>query len=84
MVANARMTRTDDLGRLLVEVTNELVMTGIDSGDGVIALPQQYPGGAPVVARIRRDASSFIVSDHGAGFTRSTAAFISHPPIRHL
>ena len=68
MVANARMTRTDDLDRLLVEVTNELVITGIDSGDGVVALPQQYPGGAPVVVRIRRDRETFIVSDHGAGF----------------
>ncbi|WP_426289033.1 hypothetical protein ACN9MC_04765 [Ensifer adhaerens] len=71
MVANTRLTRTDSLEQLLGEVTNELVMTGIDSGDGVIALPQQYPGGAPVVVRIRRDAGVFIVSDHGAGYTEA-------------
>lgn len=68
MVANARMTRTDDFDRLLAEVANELVSTGVDSGDGVLALPQQYPGGAPVVVRIRRNAGNFIVSDYGAGF----------------
>lgn len=68
MVANARMTRTNDLARLLAEVTLELVTSGIDGGDGVIALPQQYPGGAPVVVRVRRDVGNFIVSDHGAGY----------------
>lgn len=68
MVENARMMRHNDLDRLLSEVTKELVITGIDSGDGVIALPQNYPGGAPVVVRIRRDRETFIVSDHGAGY----------------
>lgn len=78
MVTSARMTRADDLGRILSEVVSELVMTGVDNGDGVIALPQSYPGGAPVVVRLRRDANTFIVSDNGAGFLEAEHLGGSH------
>ena len=78
MVTSARITRVDDLGRILSEVVKELVMTGVDNGDGVIALPQNYPGGAPVVVRLRRDANTFIISDNGVGFLEAEHLGGSH------
>ncbi|MFC3208208.1 hypothetical protein ACFOHJ_18450 [Aquamicrobium soli] len=53
---------------LIEEIAKELVITGVDQGEGLIALPQTYPGGASVVVRVRGSGDEFYVSDQGNGY----------------
>lgn len=71
MVANVAVKSSGDLSALLSEITRELINTGIDDNDGIIALPSTYPSGATVIIRIRRDRERFIVSDGGYGYVEA-------------
>lgn len=68
MVSNATFLRDDTMQVLLNDIVRDLVVTGIENGDGLIALPQLYPGGSPVVVRVRRDGNLFFVTDQGNGY----------------
>jgi hypothetical protein len=66
MVETDRVTLAD-FEILVRDVARELVRVNIDEGAGVLSLPQTYPGGSPVVVRVRRDGDAFVVTDHAAG-----------------
>jgi hypothetical protein len=69
VAATASMTtRPEQMRSLLNDVIHDLVMIDLDGGDGLVALPILYPGGAPVVIRVRRDDDQFIVNDQGNGY----------------
>lgn len=68
MVANAAFLKHGNMQGLLDDLVRDLVVTGVENGDGLISLPQFYPGGSPVVVHIRRDGDLFFVSDQGKGF----------------
>jgi len=68
MVATAGLNRDLSMQALVDEVAKELVITGIDQGEGLVALPQTYPGGASVVVRVRGHNDEFYVSDQGNGY----------------
>ena len=68
MVATAGLNRDLSMQALVDEVAKELVVTGVDQGEGLIALPQTYPGGASVVVRVRGHDDEFYVSDQGNGY----------------
>lgn len=68
MVANAGLNRTLSMQSLLDDITKELVLTDVDQGEGLIALPQTYPGGASVVVRVRGTEDEFVVTDQGNGY----------------
>lgn len=70
MVDTAGM-RTDDLQALLSDVSRELVRISMEDREGVISLPQTYPGGSPVVVRVRRDGDEYMVTDNGYGFAEA-------------
>ncbi|RWN58455.1 hypothetical protein [Mesorhizobium sp.] len=63
--------RSDDLHALLAEVSRELVRISIEDRQGVISLPQTYPGGSAVVVRMRPDGEDYIVTDNGLGFVEA-------------
>lgn len=68
MVATVGLNRDASMQSLVDEVAKELVITGVDHGEGLIALPQTYPGGASVVVRVRGHDNEFFVSDQGNGY----------------
>ncbi|MEC5325186.1 hypothetical protein [Aurantimonas sp. A3-2-R12] len=68
MVANTGLNRTLSMQALLDEITKELMLTGVDQGEGLVALPQTYPGGSSVVVRVRGSDDEFVVTDQGNGY----------------
>lgn len=62
------MNRSLSMQALIDEIAKELVITGVDQGEGLIALPQTYPGGASVVVRVRGHDDEFYISDQGNGY----------------
>lgn len=71
MVSHSVMTAPPEVEMrgLLDEVARELIRCDVsEHGEGAVALPMIYPGGAPVVVQIRRDGSDFVVTDSGNGF----------------
>lgn len=68
MVSNATLLRDDTMQVLLNDIARDLIGTGIENGDGLIVLPQLYPGGSPVVVRVRRDENLYFVTDQGIGY----------------
>lgn len=68
MASTSSLTLHTDMSGLMDAVARELVSTGVDGRDGIIALPILYPGGQPVTVRVRPDAGEFIVTDQGNGY----------------
>ncbi len=61
------LRNTDQMRDLLDEVARSLVITDVENGLGMLALPQVYPGGDAVVVYIQASDREFLVHDRGAG-----------------
>jgi hypothetical protein len=70
MVDSFSVTRPElEMRTLLDEVSRELVRVDVaEHGEGIVALPSVYPGGAPVVVHVRREGEAFVVTDQGNGY----------------
>lgn len=61
------LRNTDQMRDLLDAVARDLVLTDVENGLGLIALPQIYPGGDTVVVYVQSTDNEFLVHDRGAG-----------------
>lgn len=73
MLHPSGLKNTDSMRSLLDEVVHSLVMTDVENGVGLVAVPQIYPGGDSVVIRIHKSDEEFFVSDGGAGYAAAEA-----------
>lgn len=68
MLHHDSLKKTEEMRAILDELVHALVLTETDNGQGLVALPQSYPGGDAVVVRIRKDGDEYVVNDQGAGY----------------
>lgn len=68
MLHHDSLKKTEEMQAILTDLVRALVLVETENGQGLIALPQQYPGGDAVVVRIRKEGDEFVVNDQGGGY----------------
>ncbi len=56
------------MGKVMDDLSRELVTTVMEGKEGLVSMPLLYPGGQPVTVHVRPHDDEFIVSDGGNGF----------------